>query len=58
VGLKEFNPDKLFLLGPSNSLGGVLGQILTKSNWKNISNKETFHEYQNETSFLNSMGIS
>ncbi|MDZ4081327.1 MAG: hypothetical protein U1E10_00195, partial [Bdellovibrionales bacterium] len=33
VTLKEFAPDKLVLLGPGNSLGGSIGQILVENKW-------------------------
>ena len=39
VAVKEFCPDKLILLGPGNSLGGAIGQILIKNNWLRATNK-------------------
>ncbi len=42
VALKEFMPDQLWLLGPGNSLGGVLGQILIQNKWWGVTNKEQF----------------
>jgi len=42
VALKEFAPDQLWLLGPGSSLGGSLGQILIKNQWRGIKNKDDF----------------
>ncbi len=42
VALKEFMPDLLWLLGPGNTLGGVLGQILIQNHWHGITTKEQF----------------
>lgn len=55
--LKEFCPDHLVLLGPGNSLGGAIGQILVKNNWQNISSKTIFSQVQSESPFLVSMGM-
>lgn len=55
--LKEFCPDHLVLLGPGNSLGGALGQILVKNNWKNIDSKSAFSAQQKENPFLISLGL-
>ncbi len=57
VAMKEFCPDKLVLLGPGNSLGGALGQIMIENNWKGVSSKKDFLTLQNESPFLISMGI-
>ena len=42
VALKEFMPDYLWLLGPGASLGGAIGQILVKNNWRGIADKNDF----------------
>ena len=57
VTMKEFCPDKLVLLGPGNSLGGALGQIMIENNWQGVSSKKDFLTLQNESPFLISMGI-
>lgn len=49
VGLKEFAPDQIMLLGPGNSLGGSLGQILVKNQWRGIRSKLDFSERQKST---------
>ncbi len=57
VALKEFCPDKLVLLGPGNSLGGVIGQIMIQNNWLGVDSKKTFLKHQDKSPFLISMGI-
>lgn len=56
VCLKEFCPDRLILLGPGNSLGGAIGQILVENNWLNIASKNDFSERQKKDPFLISLG--
>lgn len=46
VALKEFAPDHLFLLGPGGSLGGSIGQIMIKNDWRAIKNKDDFSRSQ------------
>ena len=58
VALKEFNPDHLVLLGPGNSLGGSIGQILIQNQWQGIQDKDSFIARQKEAPFLISMGVS
>ena len=57
VSIKEFSPDKIVLLGPGNTLGGAIGQIICQLKWKNIFCKEDFVNVQKENPFLISMGI-
>jgi acyl transferase domain-containing protein len=57
VALKEFAPDRLVLLGPGNSLGGAIGQILIKNQWLGLKNKEDFQRRQEQDPFLLSMGV-
>ena len=57
VALKEFAPDKLFLLGPGNSLGGAIGQVLVANSWQGIANKADFSARQKSNPFLISMGL-
>ena len=57
VALKEFCPDKVLLLGPGNSLGGVIGQILIKNKWNGIISKKYFLEQQKDDPFLISLGL-
>jgi [acyl-carrier-protein] S-malonyltransferase len=57
VALKEFAPDKLVLLGPGNSLGGSIGQILVENKWESIASKSDFSVRQKTNPFLISMGL-
>ncbi len=58
VGLKEFASESIHLLGPGNSLGGSIGQILVQLNWNGIVSKASFSEIQKSNQpFLISMGI-
>ena len=57
VALKEFAPDKLVLLGPGNSLGGAIGQILVENKWEFITSKADFSVRQKQNPFLVSMGL-
>lgn len=56
VALKEFAPDHLVLLGPGNSLGGSIGQILIQNNWFNLTSKAGFTALQEKDPFLISIG--
>lgn len=56
VSLKEFCPDHLILLGPGNTLGGAIGQIMIQNNWQNVSSKADFSERQKQDPFLISLG--
>lgn len=58
VGLKEFAPDKLVLLGPGNSLGGAIGQILVENKWEGIASRADFSSRQKTNPFLISMGLN
>ena len=57
VSMKELSPDNIVLLGPGNTLGGVIGQIICQIKWKNILSKDDFVKRQKENPFLISMGI-
>ena len=57
VAMKELSPDNIVLLGPGNTLGGVIGQIICQIKWKNILSKDDFVKRQKENPFLISMGI-
>ena len=57
VALKEFCPDKIFLLGPGNSLGGVVGQILVNNKWLGLSSKKDFTSLQSHDPFIISLGL-
>ena len=42
VALRELGPDHLVLLGPGDTLGGVIGQILIEEKWRGIKSKTEF----------------
>jgi len=58
VAIKEFCPDNLVLLGPGNTLGGAVGQILIKNKWNGIDSKKSFSDKQLNDTYLISMGIN
>ncbi len=58
VALKEFCPDKVLLLGPGNSLGAPVGQILIGNNWLSLKSKQEFSNHQLADPFMISMGLS
>ena len=53
--LKEFCPEKVILLGPGNSLGGSIAQIMIKINWLSIKSKNDFLEMQSDNPYILSM---
>jgi len=57
VALKEFCPDNIILLGPGNTLGGPVAQVLIDHNWNNLNSKSEFIRSQEENPFVISMGI-
>tara|TARA_Y100001934_G_scaffold282773_1_gene398258 strand:+ start:746 stop:1768 length:1023 start_codon:yes stop_codon:yes gene_type:complete len=57
VALKEFCPDLVVLLGPGNSLGGVVGQILIENHWIGLKSKTDFSNLQGTDPFMLSLGI-
>ena len=57
VAIKEFSPDKLILLGPGNTLGGPIAQILIQNSWLDINSKKAFTNKQNNDPYLISMSI-
>lgn len=57
VALKEFAPDIVILLGPGDTLGGAVGQVLVTHKWRGISSKEDFVARQSSQPFLLSMGL-
>lgn len=57
VGVREFTPDCLIVLGPGNTLGGAVAQSLIASNWQDLSSKAVFLERQKTDPFIISMGM-
>jgi [acyl-carrier-protein] S-malonyltransferase len=46
VVLREHAPERLFLPGPGNSLGGVCGQVLALEGWRGIRSRVEFEAVQ------------
>lgn len=57
VGVKEFAPDALIILGPGTTLGGAVAQSLIKMNWDGIDSKDSFIKRQKSDPYLLAMGI-
>ena len=56
VGIKEFAPNRIVLLGPGDSLGGAIGQVLVAETWLGIADKAAFAAQQASDPFLIAMG--
>lgn len=56
VGLKEFAPDRIVLIGPGDTLGGAIGQILVREGWLGMRDKAAFAQQQASDPFLIAMG--
>lgn len=56
VGIKEFAPDRIVLLGPGDTLGGAIGQVLVAEKWLGIANKAGFAARQAANPFLVALG--
>jgi len=56
VGLKEFAPDVVILLGPGSSLGASIGQVMIQHRWLGLTNKSDFMARQAESPFVLAMG--
>ena len=56
VGIKEFAPDRIVLLGAGDTLGGAIGQVLVAEQWLGIADKAGFAARQAEEPFLVAMG--
>ena len=56
VGIKEFAPDRIVLLGPGDTLGGAIGQVLVAETWLGIGDKAGFAARQATDPFLIAMG--
>jgi len=56
VALREFAPDRVLLLGPGETLGGAIGQVITATRWVDIADKYVFSRRQEEDPYLVAMG--
>jgi len=57
VGMKEFAPDAVILLGPGSSLGGPTAQALIAIGWHGLAGKADFIAHQTEDPLILSMGM-
>ena len=46
VALREYNPDHVVLLGPGETLGGAISQIMVAEGWRGIQVKKDFKNAQ------------
>ena len=56
VGIKEFAPDRVVLLGPGDTMGGAIGQVLVAEKWLGMMDKVAFADRQSKNPFLIAMG--
>ena len=56
VGIREFAPDRIVLLGPGETLGGAIGQVLVALKWLDIVSRNVFSVRQGEDPFLIGLG--
>lgn len=56
VGLREYAPDRIILLGPGDTLGGAIAQALIAIEWRGLRSKADFQEMQAADPFLLAMG--
>ncbi len=57
VGVREFAPECLIILGPGNTLGGATAQALTEIHWQGLRSKQDFVKQQTTRPLLISMGL-
>ena len=55
VAIKEFAPDRIVLLGPGETLGGAIGQVLVAETWLGMADKAGFAARQEADPFLVAM---
>ena len=56
AGIREFAPDRVVLLGPGETLGGAIGQVLIARKWLDITSRNMFTARQGEDPFLIGLG--
>lgn len=58
VGVKEFAPDHIILLGPGNGLGGAVAQSLIGIGWRGLTSKAEFvAQQESDNPFVLAMGL-
>jgi malonyl CoA-acyl carrier protein transacylase len=58
VALREYAPDHLVLLGPGDTLGSAVAQVLIAERWQGIDSREAFLERQRADPLVLSMARS
>lgn len=56
VGVREFAPDCIIILGPGTTLGGAVAQSLIDIDWQCIRSKESFTDRQTADPYVFAMG--
>jgi len=57
VGVREFGPDEIIVLGPGTTMGAPVAQTLIGMNWRGMSDKADFQNLQKTQPILLGMGI-
>lgn len=55
VALREYAPDRIVLLGPGDSLGAAVAQVLIAERWQGIDSREAFTRRQEDDPVVLSM---
>jgi len=58
VGVKEYAPDVIIILGPGSTLGGPTAQELIKHHWEGLASKSDFKQRQSQNPYIISMNIT
>jgi malonyl CoA-acyl carrier protein transacylase len=56
IAAREFAPDLFIVTGPGTTMGGAVAQSLILSNWRAMTDKESFRARQQERPILLSLG--
>jgi hypothetical protein len=56
VGVREFAPDAIIVLGPGTTLGGSVIHSLIASNWSGMTDRASFEDLQAGDPLVLSMG--
>lgn len=56
VGVREFAPDCLIILGPGDTMGGAVAQSLIDICWRGLQSKQAFVEIQATAPYVLAMG--
>ncbi len=58
VGVKDYAPDRIIILGPGKTLGGAVAQSLIQMNWRGLASKEDFNTRQKSDPQVLAMGMA